>query len=141
MNTENKSTIDLLIVGCGLEANPPERQRKRHSGSQQASPGEKPVRGPARLRSVLDKALQDDVVPKYSCQARDVRRQSARLKKDLPSAKPVESSGRTAQPHGVAIADSKRSKDTRAGIRDKCGVEVLQAPAAEDDAQDEQGGR
>ena len=94
------------------------------------------MRGPARLGAALDEALQHDVVPENACEVSEVSRQSRGLQKYLPSAKPVETGRRTAQPHRVAIAQTKGREHCGSGIGNQRRIEVLEAPAADHDADD-----
>src|SRR3569623_1114995 len=59
-NTEDKGTVDILVIHSTFETNPAEKKRKCHGGRQDASPGEKPVRSPAQMRALIDEPLQDN---------------------------------------------------------------------------------
>ena len=67
---KHECAIDLLVVRRGLETNPTKGQRKCHGRCDQASPGKKPMRRPARFGTALDEALQHDVVPENAGQTR-----------------------------------------------------------------------
>src|ERR1035437_4082618 len=95
--------------------------------------------GPARLGAALDETLQHDVVPENNGQSRDVSRQSSWLQEDLPTAKPVKTGWRAAQPHRVAIAQTKRREYGGSGIGNQGGIEVLEATAADQHANNQHG--
>src|ERR1035437_3904131 len=95
--------------------------------------------GPTRLGASLDETLQHDVVPENNGKSRDVSRQSSWLQEYLPTAKPVKTGWRTAQPHRVAIAQTKRREYGGSGIGNQGGIEVLESTAADHDAEDQQG--
>src|ERR1035437_8033425 len=138
MDAKDERAIDCLIVWCGLEAYPAERQRKGDGRSDQAAPGEKPVRGLTCLGAALDEALQHDVVPENDGQSGDVARQSSWLQENLPAAKPVETGWRTAQPHGVPVAQTERREHGGSGIGNQGGIKVFETTAADHDADDQQ---
>ena len=62
---------------------------------------------------------------------------AAGIEKYLPSAKPVQASGRPPQPHRVAIAEPKSRKHRCSGIGNQCRIEVLEAAAANNNPEDE----
>ena len=95
------------------------------------------MRGPAQVGAAIDEALQNHVIPD---DARPGGRYCAGVsgfQEYLPSAKPVEAGGRTAQPHGVAIAETKPGEHRGAGVGNQRGIEVFEAAAADEDADDE----
>src|SRR6185312_2002401 len=72
LHSEERGAIDMLVRGRALEVNPPERQRKRDSRSQDASPRNQPMRDPAQMRALFNKALREKVSQKKLDQSADV---------------------------------------------------------------------
>ena len=56
-----------------------------------------------------------------------------RAQEDLPPAPPVQSRGRTLEPHRVAVRDPERRKQRRERVANERGVEVVQVARADYD--------
>src|SRR4051812_4129822 len=88
-NAEHKRVIDLLAVPRSLEPNPSERKRKCDRRSENASPRQKPMRCPTRVRAAIDESLQDYVVPNNARQVPEIGRELFRRQEYLPPSEPV----------------------------------------------------
>src|SRR6516162_3491213 len=138
VDAKNEGLVDPLIFAACLEANPAERKGKRNGCGKNTTPRQEPMCSPARLRPTLDEALQYDIVPGNANETRQICRKATRFQEDLPSAKPIHPRRRAAQPHSVAVAKAESCKDSCARVGDKSGIEIPEAAAADDDADDQQ---
>ena len=137
---EDERLVALLRGARRLEMNPPEGQRERDRGGENAAPEDEPVRRPPQRRSFLDEPLRDDVHGEECGEPGEILRHARRREEQPPAALPVETRRRFRQPHRVAVAETERGKHTGACVRDERRIEIPEPPAAEIDAgEDERG--
>ncbi len=93
------------------------------------------MRGPAHMRALFNESLLKEIGKKHLCQPNDIAGQLCWTKEDPPSLKPVFARGRAPQPHGKAVTDAERGKNTSPGVRHQRRVIVLQTITAGKDEQ------
>jgi len=137
---KNECAVNLLIVRRALKMDPSKRQRERYSRSQNASPGNQPMRGPTKMRTLFNESLGKEIRKKYLCQSQDITGQLRWTKKYPPSLKPVFARRRAPEPHGKTVADPEGGEHTSSGIGHERRIIVLQPITAGKDEDQKRAG-
>ena len=108
--------------------------RSENTRAQSAAPLECLFCARPFMGASFDKTLQEDVVPDNASEMQCVLREVLPVQEDVPSAIPVQTRRRTAQPHCIAIAKTKRGEDTCTGVGHQGRIEVPQPAATDEDS-------